>query len=153
MRNQSATDSQQQTVTIGGLAPSVNLLYQLPCPAHMPHPRWRKHSRREGEKVGDLRRADELRLVCIEDVHRRAIIAPYDVLPVVHYFAGAKVEDNLTQRWRRLHSRPAVGGMKANVLRSVRCLPARTVPGTKEEATSPSSMDGVASWRDGNERR
>ena len=40
MRNQSATDSQQQTVTIGGLAPSVNLLYQLPCPAHMPHPRW-----------------------------------------------------------------------------------------------------------------
>ena len=52
MRNQSATDSQQQTVMIGGLAPSVNLLYQLPCPAHMPHPRWRKHSRREGEKVG-----------------------------------------------------------------------------------------------------
>ena len=77
----------------------------------------------------------------------------YDVLHVVHYFAGAKVEDNLTQRWRRLHSRPAVGGMKANVLRSVRCLPARTVPGTKEEATSPSSMDGVASLRDGNERR
>ena len=31
MRNQSATDSQQQTVMIGGLAPSVNLLYQLPC--------------------------------------------------------------------------------------------------------------------------
>ena len=58
MRNQSVTDSQQQTVTIGGLAPSVDLLYQLPCPAHMPHPRWRKHSRREGEKVGDLRRAD-----------------------------------------------------------------------------------------------
>ena len=46
MRNQSATDSQQQTVTIGGLAPSVNLLYQLPCPAHMPHPRWRKYSPR-----------------------------------------------------------------------------------------------------------
>ena len=79
MRNQSATDSQQQTVTIGGLAPSVDLLYQLPCPAHMPHPRWRKHSRREGEKVGDLRRADELRLVCVEDAHRRAVIAPYDV--------------------------------------------------------------------------
>ena len=96
MRNQSATDSQQQTVTIGGLAPSVYLLYQLPCPAHMPHPRWRKHSRREGEKVGDLRRADELRLVCVEDVQRRAIIAPFDVLPVVHYFAGAKIEDNLT---------------------------------------------------------
>ena len=57
MRNQSATDSQQQTVTIGGLAPSVDLLYQLPCPAHMPHPRWRM----EREKVGDLRRADELR--------------------------------------------------------------------------------------------
>ena len=38
MRNQSATDSQQQTVTIGGLAPSVDLLYQLPFPAHMPHP-------------------------------------------------------------------------------------------------------------------
>ena len=96
MRNQSATDSQQQTVTIGGLAPSVYLLYQLPCPAHMPHPRWRNHSRRAREKVGDLRRADELRLVCVEDVHRRAIIAPYDALPVVHYFAGANVEDNLT---------------------------------------------------------
>ena len=41
-------------------------------------------------------RGDELRLVCIEDVHRRAIIAPYDVLPVVRYFAGAKVEDNCT---------------------------------------------------------
>ena len=76
MRNQSATDSQQQTVTIGGLAPSVDLLYQLPCPAHMPHPRWRNHSRREREKVGDLRRADELRLVCVEDAHRRAVIAP-----------------------------------------------------------------------------
>ena len=82
MRNQSVTDSQQQTVTIGGLAPSVDLLYQLPCPAHMPYPRWRNHSRREREKVGDLRRADELRLVCVEDVHRRAIIAPYDALPV-----------------------------------------------------------------------
>ena len=44
------------------------------------------------ERKSDLRRVDELRL----DVHRRAIIAPYDVLPVVHYFAGAKVEDNLT---------------------------------------------------------
>ena len=40
----------------------------------------------EREKVGDLRRADELRLVCVKDVHRRAVIAPYDVLPVVHYF-------------------------------------------------------------------
>ena len=50
MRNQSATDSQQQTVTIGGLAPSVNLLYQLPCPAHMPHPRWRNHSRAGRER-------------------------------------------------------------------------------------------------------
>ena len=141
MRNQSATDSQQQTVTIGGLAPSVNLLYQLPCPAHMPHPRWRNHSRREREKVGDLRRADELRLVCVEDAHRRAVIAPYDVLHVVHYFAGAKVEDNLTQRWRRLHSRPAVGEMKANVLggafRREQC------PGTKEEATSLSSERGL----------
>ena len=75
MRNQSATDSQQQTVTIGGLAPSVYLLYQLPCPAHMPHPRWRNHSSRAREKVGDLRRVDELRLVCVEDVHRRAITA------------------------------------------------------------------------------
>ena len=62
----------------------------------MPHPGWCNHSRREGETVGDLRRADELRLVCVEDVHRRAIIAPYDALPVVHYFAGANVEDNLT---------------------------------------------------------
>jgi len=81
MRNQSATDSQQQTVTaIGGLAPSVYLsvylLYQLPCPAHMPHLRWRNHSSRAREKVGDLRRADELRLVCVEDAHRRAVIAP-----------------------------------------------------------------------------
>ena len=143
MRNQSATDSQQQTVTIGGLAPSVDLLYQLPCPAHMPYPRWRNHSRREREKVGDLRRADELRLVCVEDAHRRAVIAPYDVLHVVHYFAGAKVEDNLTQRWRRLHSRPAVGEMKANVLggafRREQC------PGTKEEATSPSSTSASMS--------
>ena len=120
----------------------------------MPHPGWCNHSRREREKVGDLRRADELRLVCVdEDAHRRAVIAPYDVLHVVHYFAGAKVEDNLTQRWRRLHSRLAVGEMKANVLGGARCLPALTVPGTKEEATSPSSMDGVASLRDGNERR
>ena len=99
--------------------------------------RWRNHSRMEREKVGDLRRADELRLVCVEDAHRRAVIAPYDVLHVVHYFAGAKVEDNLTQRWQRLHSRPAVGEMKANVLggafRREQC------PGTKEEATSPSS--------------
>ena len=79
MRNQLATDSQQQTVMIGGLAPSVDLLYQLPCPAHMPHPRWRNHSRREREKVGDLRRADELRLVCVEDAHRRAVIAPLHV--------------------------------------------------------------------------
>ena len=62
----------------------------------MHHPGWCNHSRREGEVVGDLRRADELRLVCVEDVHRRAIIAPYDALPVVHYFAGANVEDNLT---------------------------------------------------------
>ena len=58
----------------------------------MPHPGWCNHSRREGETIGDLRRADELRLVCVEDVHRRAIIAPYDALPVVHYFAGANVE-------------------------------------------------------------
>jgi len=56
----------------------------------MPHPGWCNYSRRERETVGDLRRADELRLVCIEDVHRRAIIAPYDVLPVVHYFAVPK---------------------------------------------------------------
>ena len=87
----------------------------------MPHPGWCNHSRREGETVGDLRRADELRLVCVEDVHRRAIIAPFDVLPVVHYFAGAKVEDNLTVA-AALPS--AVGEMKANVLGSVGCLPA-----------------------------
>ena len=87
----------------------------------MPHPGWCNHSRREGETVGDLRRADELRLVCVEDVHRRAIIAPYDALPVVHYFAGANVEDNLTGGGC---TRPAVGEMKANVLGSVRGLPA-----------------------------
>ena len=51
---------------------------------------------RDSRRSPDLRRADELRLVCVEDVHRRAIIAPYDALPVVHYFAGANVEDNLT---------------------------------------------------------
>ena len=87
----------------------------------MPHPGRCNHSRRERETVGDLRRADELRLVCVEDVHRRAIIAPYDVLPVVHYFAGAKVEDNLTVA-AALPS--AVGEMKANVLGSVGYLPA-----------------------------
>ena len=87
----------------------------------MPHPGWCNHSRREREKVGDLRRVDELRLVCVEDVHRRAIIAPYDILPVVHYFAGAKIEDNLTVA-AALPS--AVGEMKANVLGSVGCLPA-----------------------------
>ena len=45
----------------------------------------------------------------------------YDVLHVVHYFAGAKVEDNLTVA-AALPS--AVGEMKANVLGSVGCLPA-----------------------------
>ena len=42
----------------------------------MPHPGWCNYSRRERETVGDLRRADELRLVCVEDAHRRAVIAP-----------------------------------------------------------------------------